>query len=237
MKTLQNFAVTVAGTSLNHNDPQFITRINNHMKQLLDYFDNKFKVEFQLERTIPRGYTASQKAVAIMNTLLQWLPGNIFYGPPPELRIDDPKDSFEKHSIYIMNGDTEAYEYYKFLNDLMEKYFADTQYRNKENYQLIIYGIEELANAKPFEFKMDQWKIVGPKLEIKKPNCDLGNRSKRALSAKDTKICQSINKSGLQSPKGNVKIQSSPVNDNGACFLSSFYEYLENNNKLNLFGF
>uniref|UniRef100_T1GMZ4 Uncharacterized protein n=1 Tax=Megaselia scalaris TaxID=36166 RepID=T1GMZ4_MEGSC len=105
LNTIQDFAFTVTDF---YDDPEISEALDEHFKILLE----KLR-EIDLRNMFPDS-KSEEKTLNLMVTIFEWLPGNIFYGPPPALRLDDPGPKFERH-LYTFEIDrllkTDAYPF------------------------------------------------------------------------------------------------------------------------------
>lgn len=98
--------------------------------------------------------TTAERISMFILDIFEWLPGNIFYGPPPSLRGDDPGSQLE-WALPIVGQ-----EHFARLTNLymaMYNFTKDPDYRNIRTYNFVMRELEYLANLEPFEFYEGNW--------------------------------------------------------------------------------
>lgn len=93
----------------------------------------------------------------IIQNLFLWMPANIFWGPDPELRNDDPGEHFETNANRII--DNRNYNILTHVNAMMVEYIA---YDNRAIFYQIITELQALADRqhRPYDFQWNQWVVT-----------------------------------------------------------------------------
>lgn len=146
-----NFAATVTV------DAKVRTAIDKEIRQLMDsYVDKKGLPSQILKRT--RGKTNPETIINALQVFYSWLPGNIFYGPKPEVRSDDPGSAFEV-DCYEIIGDKN----YKTVGNLyvrMVNFVESSKYRTAEIFRKITEDLLGLiVKRTPVEYNAKQWEV------------------------------------------------------------------------------
>lgn len=104
--------------------------------------------------------TVEVEANERMQAALTWLPGNIFYGPSPGLRSDDPRDGFETGSRRIV-GDS-IYNLLQDINTDMNNFLREERYQTEATFRTILFRIRRLLEFRnhPFAFDPNDWIIT-----------------------------------------------------------------------------
>ncbi|KAG4066459.1 hypothetical protein HA402_007095 [Bradysia odoriphaga] len=147
-----NFAATV------HVDATLRTAIDQQIRHLMDsYVDSKNIIPSALLKKI-RGKTDHETIINALQVFYSWLPGNIFYGPKPEVRSDDPGSAFEV-DCYEIIGDKN----YKTVGNLyvrMVNFVESSKYRTVSIYRQIVEDLFTLFTRRtPFEYDQKQWEV------------------------------------------------------------------------------
>ncbi|OWR45007.1 Aip56 [Danaus plexippus plexippus] len=137
------------------------------MRQLQSYYINQ---EFEFNNP-PVDILFS--ADYLVRSVFQWIPANIFIGPAPQLRSDDPGDAFEVNSRYIIGE--EAYQRLVTINRMMESY---VQTRERATYNEVIELLAEISRGRdvPYPFDRSQWIYENNRYRI---NTNPHNRKRR----------------------------------------------------------
>lgn len=88
-----------------------------------------------------------------------WMPGNLFYGPPPGRRLNDPGDGFDFEASGFVRPDT--YQRMARLYVNMHRYISQPDYRTQENVERIFSDLDYVnRRATPYEFDAEDWEGV-----------------------------------------------------------------------------
>ncbi|CAG9581981.1 unnamed protein product [Danaus chrysippus] len=105
----------------------------------------------------------------LVRSVFQWIPSNIFIGPAPQLRSDDPGDAFEVDSRYIVGE--EDFRRLRTINNMMERY---VQTRERATFNEIIELLATMSRDRDvaYPFNRSQWIYENNKYRINKNNHD-----------------------------------------------------------------
>lgn len=102
-----------------------------------------------------------------MQAAFVWMPGNLFYGPPPNKRSDDPGENIEPYAgVIIGSANYRVLEQlYRNLVDFNDSPAAQTI----TNFNRIIDQINVIENNRrePYEFVLSNWEEDNGKFKIK----------------------------------------------------------------------
>ncbi|KAK7590639.1 hypothetical protein V9T40_002252 [Parthenolecanium corni] len=92
----------------------------------------------------------------IFSTMVMWIPGNIFFGPEPELRDDDPGEGFEVNSRNIIGDDRfeQLVSLHTNINDFNRNH-------DRNLFETILTQISQLCELNEVPFNIDQWEVTG----------------------------------------------------------------------------
>ncbi|KOB68847.1 Apoptosis inducing protein [Operophtera brumata] len=90
----------------------------------------------------------------LVRSVYQWMPANIFIGPEPQIRSDDPGDQFEVNSRYIIGE--ENFQRLDTLRRLMISY-VDTGHLNEYNEAIELLSEISRGRHSPYSYSPDQW--------------------------------------------------------------------------------
>lgn len=131
----------------------------------------------------------------IFSTLVAWIPGNIFLGPAPNLRTDDPHEGFETNSSNIVGR-----ERFRILSDLYSDMnsFGQIENQNVSSLETIFNRIIELCRMNVIPFRSTDWITTGNRFRIntninppmKKRAVEFKNLWKRDLKRSPKVFCE-----------------------------------------------
>lgn len=112
-----------------------------------------------------------------------WMPGNLFYGPSPNLRGDDPLENFELRSNVIIGDDAFERLHTLYQNILR---FNDATDRTEANFQNIMAALNEVWNERkmPYAFHREDWDNRDGEWRIR----DRANRRNKRQSLKNGEV-------------------------------------------------
>lgn len=91
---------------------------------------------------------------------LTWLPANLFYGPPPQRRTDDPGDGFEIAARQIV--EVTHYNMLSDVYDRMNRFINEERYQTISELRTILHRTRRLneSNPEPFAFNPNDWIVT-----------------------------------------------------------------------------
>lgn len=153
--TLKNFYNLVVAENLNSPRGAYIA-------QRLSGIWEKFSNNEHNDATITIGDQTKRKIKFEyrIQATYAWMPGNIFYGPNPSRRFDDPQENFEEGSEKIVGRD--IFLILKRLNGNMLEYINNPTQQTIVNFDRIINDLSIICARKtPYVFNQEDWILAG----------------------------------------------------------------------------
>lgn len=166
LRSLKDFAFTATDV---YDDADLSNFLDQHFKLLLMKFKESEICEFypdQNSQSFHCKYSdPEERALNLMATAFEWLPGNIFYGPPPYMRLDDPGDDFEYNSRYIINYDDTHFLNFNLFTSITRLYTVNELFFIN-SYKYILKGLDRLLNTDVYNFDIEQWELIDNRFRI-----------------------------------------------------------------------
>ncbi|XP_037050353.1 uncharacterized protein LOC119084473 [Bradysia coprophila] len=132
--------------------------MDQQIRHLVDSYVDAPNIITSAMRSKIRAPTEHETIIRAIQVFYSWLPGNIFYGPTPDIRSDDPKEEFEIDCRPII-GDAN----FKRLKDLytrMVNFMEDASHHNIYTFNLITEDLLSLfTHRTPFAYNQKQWEV------------------------------------------------------------------------------
>lgn len=154
-------------------DTVFYSHAVRHFQQILHFYMNVNALDLFPEISVNHAVnlgSENERVIKLIVAIFQWIPGNIFYGPSPEIRADDAGQFFEHNALSLI-----PIERFILLNNLhnwLHFFINYPHVRTIENYEMILNMIESLANMNAHEFDENQWTHDGMFYRIRVRECE-----------------------------------------------------------------
>lgn len=142
----------------------------------------------------------------IFSTLVAWMPGNIFLGPSPQERSDDPGNSFERNSRNVI-----GLERYTLLTDLHRNMIDFENNHSVDLLESIFNAMIRLCKMNVVPFKSDQWIKDKKSNKFKIDTTEKSMRKKRQNNLMAKPFYLNRNKRQIGNLKENTKVFCDPM--------------------------
>lgn len=145
--------------------------VNQQLSRIYDQVERNPNIGLQRKKDFHSNDPRLTKAVEVtqrMHAVFVWMPGNLFYGPAPNLRSDDPGDQIEHNAGAIIGKAN--YDVLEKLNTDIVNFNKNRGSRTVADFERIIDNINIVGNKQePYAFNPRQWEkdASGKKFRIK----------------------------------------------------------------------
>lgn len=157
--------------------------VNGQLRQIYAQVEQNPNIGLQRNRNVPNTddlrLTRAVEITQRMQAVFVWMPGNLFYGPAPNLRSDDPGNEIETNAGAIIGAAN--YAVLDQLHTDMKNFIKNPSTQTIGSFNRIIANINVVGNKQEaYAFQSNQWEKVDNKFNIK-----LNTPFTRSATAKD----------------------------------------------------